>query len=214
MIDHLVYLVHDLDEAAAKLGKALGVTFSPGGRHLHRGTKNVLLRIGPKTYFELMAIDPDNSEFSGDRWMGADHLPAGVFGRLSRWGLQVDGANMGAKAQLLEDQTPGAGVIQPGSRQLASGKMLRWQLTDPGTEAVRALPFLIDWCGDPTPAEHLPEVGCQLLSLQVSSPNVAIIASLDEGSQNTKHLLSSDKDLLVADITGPGGSVSLTSAGD
>jgi len=210
MIDHLVYLVHDLEDAAQKLGDALGVTFSPGGRHLNRGTKNVLLRIGPKTYFELMAVDPDNSSFSGERWMGADHLPAGVFGRLSRWGLQVDGTDMEAKAQLLEEQIPGAGVIQPGSRQLADGKTLRWQLTDPGTEAVRTLPFLIDWCGDPTPAERLPDVGCRLAFLMVFSKKATLISSIRQGAMGIQ-VLSSGNELLRAELIGPAGSITLTS---
>jgi len=210
MIDHLVYLVHDLDEAAAKLGKALGVTFSPGGRHLNRGTKNVLLRIGPKTYFELMAIDADNTDFSGDRWMGADHLPPEVPGRLSRWGLQVDGKNLEVKAQLLEDQIPGAGIIQPGSRQLANGKMLRWQLTDPGTEAVRALPFLIDWCGDPTPAERLPDVGCRLRFFRVSSPKAELIRQLGKSTPEAT-VTPAGKENLRVELSGPGGRAVLTS---
>ncbi|SEQ74689.1 VOC family protein [Neolewinella agarilytica] len=209
MIDHLVYLVHDLDEAAAKLGKALGVSFSPGGRHLNRGTKNVLLRIGPKTYFELMAVDPDNLEFSGNRWMGADHLPKELPGRLSRWGLQVNGADLISKAKLLETQIPGAGAIQPGSRQLDSGKTLRWQLTDPGTEAVRTLPFLIDWCGDPSPAERLPEVGCRLRFFRVSAPKSNLISTLCKSTPEVT-IATSEKEFLRAELVGPAGQVVLT----
>lgn len=212
MIDHLVYLVHDLDEAAAKLGKALGVTFSPGGRHLHRGTKNVLLRIGPKTYFELMAIDHDNLDFSGERWMGADHLSEEVPGRLSRWGLQVNKTGLEAGANLLGIYMPGAGQIQPGTRQLANGKTLRWQLTDPGTEALRTLPFLIDWCGDPSPAERLPEVGCQLKSLQVSSARSIAINFLSQASPKVSVTNSTDESIR-AELLGPAGKIVLTSSG-
>ncbi len=212
MIDHLVYLVHDLDEAAAKLGKALGVRFSPGGRHLNRGTKNVLLRIGPTTYFELMAVDPDNTSFSGKRWMGADHLPKEVPGRLSRWGLQVNKIRLEAGAFLLDKYIPGAGQIQPGARQLANGKTLRWQLTNPGTEALRTLPFLIDWCGDPSPAERLPEVGCQLKMLQVSSARSIVINFLSHASPKVA-VTNSTNESLRAELMGPAGKIILTSSG-
>jgi hypothetical protein len=60
-IDHFVYLVHDLDKMAAQIGGQLGVSFSPGGRHQDRGTQNVLLRVGEKTYLELITVDPEKS---------------------------------------------------------------------------------------------------------------------------------------------------------
>ncbi|MTB53344.1 VOC family protein [Lewinella sp. W8] len=164
-IDHFVYLVHDLEGMADQIGHQLGVAFRPGGRHQDRGTRNVLLRVGPKTYLELLAIDPDNNAIAAPRWMGVDLLPPTVVGRLSRWAVATTGEQYDMSRRELAAISPAMGVSEPGSRQLADGSTLKWRLTAPGAEpAVRAAPFLIDWFGQLTPAEKLPEAGVSIRS--------------------------------------------------
>ncbi len=209
MIDHLVYLVHDLPAVAERMGRALGVEFSPGGRHLDRGTHNMLLSLGPTTYLELLAIDVDNAAVEPPRWMGVDALPAATLGRLSRWALTVD-AQIEALAARLEAAVPGAGQVQAGARALAGGDVLRWQLTDPGSAAaVRSLPFLLDWCGNPSPAARLPEVGCRLQVLRVTGPHRALIGTLAD-AQDPLDIRDGEKEALVASIAGPAGTIHLS----
>ncbi|MBC6994412.1 VOC family protein [Neolewinella lacunae] len=208
MIDHLVYLVHDLPAAAERMGRALGVDFSPGGRHLDRGTHNMLLSLGPGTYLELLAIDPANPAVVAPRWMGVDALPAAAPGRLSRWALTVN-ERIGPLAAQLEAALPGAGQVQAGSRALADGGELRWQLTDPGSApAVRSLPFLLDWCGNPSPAARLPEVGCRLQMLRVVGPYRTLITTLAD-AQDPLEIVDGPGEELVASIVGPAGTIYL-----
>jgi len=207
MIDHLVYLVHDLEAVAADLGKQLGVSFSPGGRHLNRGTHNVLLRLGNTTYLELLAIDPANTDIPAPRWMGIDLLPSGITGKLSRWALAV-GDDITDKAAILEQQLLGAGKVETGSRALAAGGTLRWQLSDPGVAPlVRSLPFLLDWQGGKKPPEMLPDVGCSLRELRVIGMHNDAINFLAEASDPIVY--GTGAAALYATIIGPSGMVTL-----
>lgn len=58
-VDHLVVAAAGLDAGAAWLEAHLGAPLAPGGRHAAMGTHNRLLRLGPRLYLELIAIDPD-----------------------------------------------------------------------------------------------------------------------------------------------------------
>ena len=163
MIDHLVYITHHPDEAVRSISSALGVAFSPGGRHPDRSTRNQLLRIGMATYLEVLSADPNGAEPSGGRWMGLDLLPPSSPGRLSRWAYHVR-----------EEDAPRGlsfGSWQPGARTLADGSTLRWKLTDPGTEPLISVqPFLIDWQGAASPASLLPDQGLTLERLVLKAP--------------------------------------------
>ncbi|MEL7161553.1 MAG: VOC family protein [Bacteroidota bacterium] len=207
MIDHLVYLVHDLEGRAAQIGAALGVSFTTGGRHLDRGTRNSLLRLGDRTYLELLAVDPNNTDIKPPRWMGIDLLPPNSQGKLSRWALHA-GAEIGPSARALAEVAPAAGEVQPGSRALPAGGTLRWQLTNPLSEPlVRSLPFLLDWQGGITPPEMLPDVGCSLRELRVTTPHTKIVRSLAEADDPL--VLLRGEAALAAVIDGPGGYITL-----
>ncbi len=167
MTDHLVYVVPGLSAAAARF-IALGLPPSPGGRHLSRGTHNLLLRFGPRSYLELLAVDPLTS-VAPPRWMGID---AGPLPRISRWALSA-GAAITERAPALAAFPGTSTAVQRGERQLPDGRMLRWQLSDPGTTpAVSSVPFLIDWgeAGSPHPADDLPDLGLKLHALRLFHP--------------------------------------------
>ena len=158
MLDHLVYLVPDLPRAVARF-TALGLPPSPGGRHPDRGTHNALLRLGPRSYLELLAVDP-HTRVAAPRWMGID-LPGGD--RISRWATSAG-------------EIPAGPSVRAGSRILADGRTLRWQLTDPGTTpATDVVPFLIDWNDGPHPAEGLPDLGLRLHELRLIHPDPAAV---------------------------------------
>jgi catechol 2,3-dioxygenase-like lactoylglutathione lyase family enzyme len=57
-LDHLAIVAPDLDSGCAFVSRVLGVDLQPGGAHPRMGTHNRLLRLGPDTYLEVIAIDP------------------------------------------------------------------------------------------------------------------------------------------------------------
>ena len=56
-LDHLVVVASTLEAGAQFVEQALGVAPSPGRRHPHMGTHNLLLSLGPAAYLEVAAID-------------------------------------------------------------------------------------------------------------------------------------------------------------
>lgn len=162
MLDHLVYLVADLNVALGEFA-AIGLSVSPGGTHPDRGTHNALLRLGNDSYLELLAVDP-GTPIPPPRWMGIDE---GGLPRISRWALHA-GADIVGKAKFLRHLPE----VQVGKRTLSSGDVLRWQLTDPGVSpAVATLPFMIAWPPQgPHPADNLPDTGLSLQLLELTDP--------------------------------------------
>ncbi|THH37585.1 VOC family protein [Neolewinella litorea] len=159
MLDHLVYVVPDLDSAIDRF-TAAGYPPAPGGRHSDRGTYNALLRLGPRSYLELLAVDPETT-VAPPRWMGIDLVEGPA---ITRWAVHAGAVNF-----------PGA--LYGGSRQLADGRTLRWRLSDPGVRpAVDVVPFVIEWNGsDFHPAERLPDHGLRLQTLQLEHPRPAAV---------------------------------------
>lgn len=207
MIDHLVYIVRDLSRSAAQIEKALGVKFAPGGKHANKGTKNLLLHLGPATYLELLAIDEDNTSIHPPRWMGIDFLPGSQSGRMSRWAWSV-------KEGKVPVGTSGAPLtvkpFEQSSRIKPDGTQLRWQLTDPGSSPlIEAEPFLIDWLGDPPPPHFLPDVGCRLIRLLVSGPRVSELAVLNSNEQIIEYRNTSVSRLEATIVNGSGTKVIL-----
>ena len=87
MIDHLVYGAPDLGAAVNDLERRFGVGAAAGGKHLGIGTHNALLALGPRTYLEVIAPDPDQPVPANARPFGLDELTAP---RLVGWALGCD----------------------------------------------------------------------------------------------------------------------------
>src|SRR4051794_29994915 len=69
-LDHLVVVAPTLGAGAASVRSALGADPRPGGWHDRMGTHNVLLRLGPDVYLEVIAIDPAARPPGRVRWFG------------------------------------------------------------------------------------------------------------------------------------------------
>ncbi len=164
-LDHLVYVVPNLEKAMVKLEALLGTPFNYGGRHLQQGTHNALLRLGPAAYLELLAIDPDNTTIAPPRWMGVDQVTSPQF---TRWALRSP--QLEQDCQLLQAAAPLMGQLRQGQRQKSDGRLLQWQLSMPlPFPAVELLPFLIDWSKGNHPADDLPAT-CQIQKLEAIHP--------------------------------------------
>jgi hypothetical protein len=63
-IDHVIYATGDLDAAAARVERELGLVARPGGRHVGLGTHNRIVPLGGG-YLELVAVaDPEEAASS------------------------------------------------------------------------------------------------------------------------------------------------------
>jgi len=135
-IDHVVFAVRDLDEAAERFRRDWGLDSSPGGRHPGWGTANRIVPLG-RDYLELIAV------------VDEDEALRSVFGRavLERaaagggWvAICVEPGDLDAVASRL-----GLDVSE-GRRERPDGAELRWRsagLEDPRRGSW--LPFFIAW---------------------------------------------------------------------
>jgi Glyoxalase-like domain len=84
LIDHIIYAAPDLEEAAADIEQRFGVSAAYAGQHAGQGTHNMVLALGPRTYLEIIAPDPEQPEPSAPRPHGVDGVTQG---RLVGWAL-------------------------------------------------------------------------------------------------------------------------------
>jgi RimJ/RimL family protein N-acetyltransferase len=146
-LDHVVYAVPDLDEAAALFGPGSvgwGLHVVPGGSHPNWGTRNSLCHFG-LPYVEFIAVaDPAVAQQSGFGRavaagaargggpvlfaLGVPDLDAAV-ARLRRAGVAVEGP-------------------QEGRRVRPDGSVVAWRLAFPAADGDLPMPFLIQWALD------------------------------------------------------------------
>src|SRR3989442_252838 len=72
VLDHLVVAAATLEQGEDYVETRLGARPLRGGRHVAMGTHNSLLKLGEKTYLEVIAIDPDGIAPGRARWFGLD----------------------------------------------------------------------------------------------------------------------------------------------
>jgi catechol 2,3-dioxygenase-like lactoylglutathione lyase family enzyme len=143
-IDHVVYAVRDLDEAAERFRRELGLDSIEGGRHDRWGTANRIVPLG-EDYIELIAV------------VEASRAAESAFGRatLER---AATGEGWLAIAVATDDLDALAArlalEVVEGQRERPGGELVRWRsagLEDP--RRTPSLPFFIAW---EVPAELHP----------------------------------------------------------
>lgn len=171
-LDHLVVAATSLDEGRAWCERVLGVVPEPGGAHALMGTHNRLLNIsspaGPRSYLEIIAIDPAASPLPAGRarWFDLDQPALQACLReqgpgLIHWVARVPNL----EATLAQWRSEG---VDAGAPVEASRGALRWRiaLREDGRRLRReALPLLIEW-GAHHPTEMLPPSAVRLLSFE------------------------------------------------
>ncbi len=168
VIDHLVIGAATLDQGTAWLGDRIGVAPAGGGAHARMGTHNRVLRLGPRLYLEVIAIDPAAPPPGRPRWFDLDD-PA-------------------LRARLAEHPHPIAWVVRtpnivataarspvpPGPVEPMSRGGLSWRITIPA-DGIRpaggVLPALIEWPAGVHPADAMAESGCTLRGLALAHPD-------------------------------------------
>jgi hypothetical protein len=58
-VDHLIYATPDLDLGIEEIEQFLGIRAVAGGQHPVWATRNALAALGPTSYLEIIAPDPD-----------------------------------------------------------------------------------------------------------------------------------------------------------
>jgi hypothetical protein len=181
VLDHLVAAARTLDEGSDWLLERLGVRPVEGGKHAFMGTHNRLLRIGPREYLEVIAVDPDAPPPSRPRWFALDtpemqeRLEQGP--ALIHWVVRSDDIDRDARAW------PDALEVIAASRG-----DYRWRIGIPADGHIPcggrcATP--IQWDGALHPADRLPDSGCRLVELVTggTSPRARI-----ESPKGLRHL--------------------------
>ena len=202
MIDHLVYAVPDLQAAVADIEERFGVRARIGGRHPGRGTRNALLALGPLTYLEIIAPDPEQPESAVPRPF---RLGSADRGRLVRWALaceDIDAAVAGARGHGYDP-----GDVVDGHRAEPAGTVLRWRMTS-GEMADGLAPFLISWGDTEHPARSAPR-GLTLEAFRIEHPDPPSLRPALTALGADAEIRPAAETALVARLGGPNGSMVL-----
>ena len=135
-LDHVVYAVRDLDEAAVRFREAFGLDSTEGGRHERWGTANRIVPLGDQ-YLELVAAVDGSMAAQTAFGKGVLERAAGGGGWFT----------IAVVADDLEGVASRLGLdVVPGSRTRPDGEVVRWRmagLDDPRREPW--MPFFLTW---------------------------------------------------------------------
>ncbi|MDP9088266.1 MAG: VOC family protein [Pseudomonadota bacterium] len=202
-VDHLVFATPDLNRGVDEIERLLGIRASAGGPHPGRGTRNALVALGPHTYLEIMAPDPDQPPPSTPRPFGLDLL---THSRLVAWA--ANGHDLEQLRETAGRNGVELGMVLAGSRQRPDGVLLRWKFTDPWWVVADGLvPFFIDWGRSPHPAQ-IAAKGATLLALRAEHPHPKRVQVLLRGI-SLEMPVEAGPTALIATIDSPRGRVEL-----
>lgn len=135
-LDHVVYAVPDLDEAAVRFREAFGLDSTEGGRHERWGTANRIVPLGDQ-YVELVAAVDETAAVRAGFGRGVLQLASGGGGWFTIAAFAEDLDAVAARLGL---------EIGSGARTRPDGEILRWRsagLDDPRREPW--MPFFLAW---------------------------------------------------------------------
>ncbi|MGH8712378.1 MAG: VOC family protein [Casimicrobiaceae bacterium] len=206
-LDHLVVAADTLENGEDHLEALLGVRPQRGGRHAAMGTHNSLVKLGPRCYLELIAIDPDATTPARPRWFDLDRpamraLLAKV-PRLVHWVARTSDIEGSRRAC----------AVDPGTVHAMARGSFRWRITIPDDghrPGDGVLPTLIQW-ESRHPADDLPDTGLRIAALAAAHPEPgpvrAALAALGLGE--TLKVTFAAAPRLAAMLSTPRGKVTL-----
>ncbi|MBX2869722.1 MAG: VOC family protein [Acidiferrobacterales bacterium] len=214
-IDHIVIGATNLEQGAEFIEKTFGVAMPRGGEHPLMGTHNLLMQLSDRTFIEVIAINPDLPPPARPRWYGLDdpyvynivsHAP-----RLLTWVVNTN--NISA---LVEKSSFNFGDPTPVTRG-----NLSWSFAIPDDGRLLAggvLPYVMQWHVSPHPAALMPDLNCELQSIEVSHPYSSWISGIlsDIDAQElvkVKPLMANTSPELKVMFNTPNGEVTLSNLG-
>jgi hypothetical protein len=175
-LDHIIVAAATLEEGEAFITARTGATPQRGGKHVAMGTHNSLLRLGERTYLEIIAIDPDAKAPARPRWFALDRpsmrATLDASPRLVTWVARCSDIDAARAA------CAGAGGVDLGPVHPMSRGEWRWRITIPDDGMLPgggAIPTLIEWPDARHPADALPDGGVRLATLAAAHPEPASI---------------------------------------
>ena len=199
LIDHIIYAAPDLDAAVDDIETRFGVRAGGGGKHVGLGTHNRLLALGPRTYLEIVAPDPEQPELAAPRPYGVDGV---THGGLVGWALACDDIEASLAQARAAGFDPGDAI--EGHRLTPTGTLLRWRLTR-NALAAGLVPFLIDWGDTPHPAASAPP-GLLLETLHIEHPEPPSVTGPLRALGALVPIHPAPEPAIVIQLSGPRGS--------
>ncbi|HPD94073.1 MAG: VOC family protein [Rhodobacter sp.] len=198
VFDHLAVAAASLDEGVAAMEAALGLPLQPGGRHAAMGTHNRLIGMGPGTYLEVIAIDPEAPPPGRPRWFALDGFRGAP--RPRAWILRDD-----ALEAALSRAPAGTGTPM-----LFRRDALTWRMAVPDTGVLPfdgVAPALIEWgAGVAHPATRLPDQGLRLSVLTLLHPEAeALRGALAGLCRDSRLRIETGPPGIVAEVLTPHG---------
>ncbi|MEZ5280499.1 MAG: VOC family protein [Acidimicrobiales bacterium] len=183
IVDHLVYRVPDLNRGGAFISALTGVSPTRGGPHPGAGTHNSLLSLGPETYLEIIATDPDQADHTGPRPFGVD---PDASQQLVTFAVHPGpGESLAGVAAVMAELGFDPGPSRSMSRVTPAGQTLTWTLTSAPQGPV---PFVIDWGATTNPAGTSPG-GCSLVELHCCWPEPGRLQELHQALSINSQIL-------------------------
>ncbi|HKY45187.1 MAG TPA: VOC family protein [Pyrinomonadaceae bacterium] len=203
-VDHIVYATPDLNRGIEEIEKLLGVRATAGGQHPGRGTRNALIALGPTTYLEIIAPDPEQPTPAEPRPFGIDGLTKS---KLVAWFVKASDLKR-LRTEAVRQGVP-LGEVRSGSRRRPDGVQLVWQFTDPSARVGDGIvPLFIDWGDSPHPAGTSAK-GATLISLYAEHPDVQSVRGMLQRLGVDLRVQQGQSPALIAVIEGPRGRVEL-----
>jgi hypothetical protein len=207
-LDHLVVGAATLAAGIAFVAERTGDAPVHGGKHVTMGTHNALVRLGPRVYLEVIAIDPDGAKPTHPRWFDLDDV--------ALRGELAEGPRLIAWVARTPDiqRASAASPIALGTIRSFERGDYRWRLTvpDDGRRPAKGIaPALIQWDVPMHPADRLPASNVSIVELAASHPDPAPVrAALTAVGVADQLKVSYDREArLVAMLRTPRGTVTL-----
>jgi hypothetical protein len=210
-LDHIVIAASSLADGVDYVRRSLGVTPQIGGEHPRMGTHNCLLRLGERTYLEIISVNPAAPRPKRPRWFQLDELKLDQPPRLATWIARTDDIEAAISAS----------PVPLGNIEAMSRGQSNWLIAIPedGSLPLQGIaPMLIQWPAGTHPADTLQDSGCALIRLEGFHPEAEKVSSVlesigFEGEFSVSPLPPGERPYLVAHIQSPAGLRQLCASG-
>lgn len=209
MLDHILVGCSDLDQGIAFVEQRTGVRASVGGVHPGAGTRNALLSLGELHYLEIIAPDPAQMELKSGSASVPDDLLRLPAPRIVGWAAHTD--DIDAIAARLRKAGFAFHGPAPGSRKRPDGRVLNWRTVKPDDDRGGLIPFFIQWGAGSVHPSRDAAAGCSLNSFSVGGPDQEGLQTLFQKLGIEVQVEEAAKPQIRARITGPGGTLEITS---